>query len=151
MTTRPVEAPFNGTIEEWLVEDGEEIHAGEELVIITIKNRSVTVLAEADGSVKKILHAEGETVLSGWKLAIIEEIDAALSSLEDAMTKDSQFLKDIKKVVEDVVKPRFDAIDARFDGVDAKLDALSGVNAKLDQLLAGQGGKSGSAPKPPKG
>lgn len=144
MTTRPVAAPVNGTIAEWLVEDGEEIRSGEELVIINIKSRSVTVRAEIDGSVKSILHAEGEKVLSGWKLAIIEEIDAALSNLEDAMTKDSQFLKDIKKVVEDVVAPR-------FNEVNAKLDALSGVDAKLDQLLAGQGGKTNSAPKPPKG
>lgn len=141
MTTRPVQAPISGTIEKWLVEDGEDIHAGEDIVIIKHRQKSVVVTSKTEGSVKTILHLEGETVRSGWKLAIIEDVKAALSSLEDAMANDSKFLKDIKQVVEDVVKPRFDAIETRFDG----------VNAKLDQLLAANsGGKPGPAPKAPK-
>lgn len=131
MTAVPLQAPFSGTIEQWLVEDGEDIHVGEELVIITLEGRSVTVFSETEGSVKSILHAEGEVVLSGWKLAIIEEIDAALSALENAMTKDSEFINDIKKVVEEVVVPRFDE-----------------VNAKLDLLIARNGGTQSSVGKP---
>ncbi len=68
------------------------------------------------------------------------------------MPNDSKFLKDIKQVVEDAVKPRFDAIDKRFDAMETKIDGkFADVSAKLDQLLAGKGGKSGgTAPKPPK-
>ena len=47
------------------------------------------------------------------------------------MTKDSEFINDIKKVVEEVVVPRFDE-----------------VNAKLDLLIARNGGTQSSVGKP---
>src|ERR687887_1350888 len=57
-----------GTIVRWLVEDGAEVHRGEEIVEIETDKATMTYEADADG-VLRIVAAEGDTLPVGEVIA----------------------------------------------------------------------------------
>src|SRR5919198_6468281 len=59
-----------GTIVRWLVEDGAEVHRGEEIVEIETDKATMTYEADADG-VLRIVAAEGDTLPIGSVIAQI--------------------------------------------------------------------------------
>src|SRR5919197_1311022 len=59
-----------GTIVRWLVEDGQEVARGEELVEIETDKATMTYEADADGAVR-IVAAEGDTLPIGAVIASI--------------------------------------------------------------------------------
>jgi pyruvate dehydrogenase E2 component (dihydrolipoamide acetyltransferase) len=60
-----------GTIEEWLVEIGDEIEVGQEIVVVSTDKVDNAVSSPASGTVSQILVETGETVDPGTLLAVI--------------------------------------------------------------------------------
>ncbi len=62
-----------GTVEEWLIEVGEEVEKGEPILTVEVDKAILEVAATADGVlVRRLVEAE-ETVRSGDALAEIDE------------------------------------------------------------------------------
>jgi pyruvate dehydrogenase E2 component (dihydrolipoamide acetyltransferase) len=73
-----------GTILSWLVEDGGDFAAGDELVEIETDKAAMTHVAEA-GGVLEIVATEGETVIVGGLIARIVEAGSSVSKAPDRL------------------------------------------------------------------
>src|SRR3954469_24308530 len=66
-----------GTIIRWLVEDGAEVHRGDEIVEIETDKATMTYEADSDG-VLRIVASEGDTLPIGAAIASIGEDSAGV-------------------------------------------------------------------------
>lgn len=66
-----VEAPLPGTIFKLKIKEGDEVKKGQVIMIMEAMKMENNILAEIDGVVKKVLVAEGSSVLQGDVLAEI--------------------------------------------------------------------------------
>ena len=64
-----------GTVEEWLIEIGEEVEKGEPLLTVEVDKATIEVAATADGRLARRLVEAEQTVRSGDPLAEIDESD----------------------------------------------------------------------------
>jgi acetyl-CoA/propionyl-CoA carboxylase biotin carboxyl carrier protein len=72
MSGGEVVAPMHGTILEVLVEAGQEVSAGDPVVVLEAMKMETSVTAATSGTVKEVLVAAGETAGAGQVVAIIE-------------------------------------------------------------------------------
>jgi pyruvate dehydrogenase E2 component (dihydrolipoamide acetyltransferase) len=72
-----------GTVVEWVAEEGQEIEAEEVIVIVESEKASNEVEAREDGTVRRILVDEGEVVEPGEPIGIFAAPDEDISDLED--------------------------------------------------------------------
>jgi pyruvate dehydrogenase E2 component (dihydrolipoamide acetyltransferase) len=71
-----------GTINSWLVKEGDHFSKGDVLGEIAIEKLSNELLAEEDGVVLKIVAEEGATIPCGGAILIIGEVNETLEKLE---------------------------------------------------------------------
>ncbi|NPV26438.1 MAG: biotin/lipoyl-binding protein [Firmicutes bacterium] len=64
---------YEGTISLWLVDEGDEVAEGDELVEITTSKAAFKLPAPVSGRLVEIVAQEGQIVKVGETLAIIEE------------------------------------------------------------------------------
>lgn len=57
-----VKASMAGTVWKVLVKEGEEVTAGQDVVILESMKMEIPIIAEEDGTVKRILAAEGDFI-----------------------------------------------------------------------------------------
>jgi acetyl-CoA/propionyl-CoA carboxylase biotin carboxyl carrier protein len=69
--TGSIEAPMQGTIVKILVEEGQEVEAGEGIVVLEAMKMENQINADSAGTVKEIKVATGDTVGGGDVLAVI--------------------------------------------------------------------------------
>ena len=62
-----------GTVEEWLIEVGEEVEKGEPILTVEVDKATLEVAATADGVLARQLVEVEQTVRSGDPLAEIDE------------------------------------------------------------------------------
>ena len=62
-----------GTVEEWLIEVGEEVEKGEPILTVEVDKATLEVAATADGILARQLVEVEQTVRSGDPLAEIDE------------------------------------------------------------------------------
>jgi len=67
-----VEAPMPGNIWKIVAQEGQQIKAGDVILILEAMKMENEILAPRDGKLLKIIAKEGSTVNTGDKLAIIE-------------------------------------------------------------------------------
>ena len=75
----PVLAPLQGTIVEVGVQEGERVHAGQQLLVMEAMKMEHVIVAEIAGIVRRIAVAAGDSVFEGHALVFIEaaEVEAA--------------------------------------------------------------------------
>jgi len=62
-----------GTIQRWLKQVGERVARGEPIAEVETEKATLQVESYATGTLKNIIHGEGDTVPVGEKIAEIEE------------------------------------------------------------------------------
>ncbi len=62
-----------GTVEEWLVEIGDEVEKGEPILAVEVDKATLEVAATADGVLVRQLVEVEQTVRTGDPLAVIDE------------------------------------------------------------------------------
>lgn len=79
------ESVVEATVAEWLKNEGDEVSAGEAVVVLETDKVSVEVVAEGDGVLAKIEQGEGEDVTAGQVLGVIDgEASPSQSKAESA-------------------------------------------------------------------
>ena len=66
------ESVVEATVAEWLVNEGDEVTAGDAVVVLETDKVSIEVTAEGDGVLAKIEQGEGEDVTAGQVLGVID-------------------------------------------------------------------------------
>ncbi len=94
-----------GTIAEWLKEEGQEVEEGE--IIAEIETDKATMEMESffEGTMLKVLVKSGDTIKVGQPMAVVgepgEDADAALASFQGGGSSDSNAKKDTSEDTED--------------------------------------------------
>jgi acetyl/propionyl-CoA carboxylase alpha subunit/acetyl-CoA carboxylase carboxyltransferase component len=73
--TRPLRAPLQGTVIEVSVTAGEEVRAGQALMIMESMKMEHVIAAEVSGIVRQVTVEVGDTVLANHPLAFLEEAE----------------------------------------------------------------------------
>jgi acetyl/propionyl-CoA carboxylase alpha subunit/acetyl-CoA carboxylase carboxyltransferase component len=73
--TRALRAPLQGTLISISVSDGDEVRAGQALMIMEAMKMEHVITAEVSGIVRQVTVAAGETVFEGHPLAFVEEAE----------------------------------------------------------------------------
>ena len=77
-----IAAPIQGTIIQISVKEGDEIRAGQELLIMEAMKMEHVIKADTSGIVKKINVSEGDIIVEGHPLAFVQETDLGESELQ---------------------------------------------------------------------
>lgn len=97
----PVESPLQGTIFRLQVSKGEEVHAGQELIIVESMKMEHVVSAPMAGRVAEILVAPWDTVWEGASLLGIEAAEVAGPEEKNEAAQDPHRIRpDLAEVVE---------------------------------------------------
>lgn len=72
-----------GTIQTWLIEEGDPVIAGEDLVEMMTEDGSFTISAPASGILAEVYFDEGEAVGRGEVLCSIDDEEKAKDEEED--------------------------------------------------------------------
>ncbi|HLF85793.1 MAG TPA: dihydrolipoamide acetyltransferase family protein [Nitrospiria bacterium] len=78
------ESIVEGTILNWLIKEGDVVLRDQPIVEISTDKVDTEIPSPAAGTIKKILHAKGETVKIGTPIAIIEEVAEAGATVTTA-------------------------------------------------------------------
>jgi 2-oxoglutarate dehydrogenase E2 component (dihydrolipoamide succinyltransferase) len=79
------ESVVEGTLERWLVREGDKVEKDQVLCEITTDKVDAEVIAPENGIVTKLLVAPGQTVAIGAELAILDAVGTAAASAPTAM------------------------------------------------------------------
>jgi len=105
-----------GTLNTWLVSEGESVDVGDIIAEIESEKSNVEIEAQVSGSVKKILVEEGEKVKVGKILAVIgskdEEIDIEEVKKQDLKPEDGSEEIDIEEEQEKKKEAEYQAEDS---------------------------------------
>lgn len=71
-TGHGIQAPLAGTVAKILVEDGQDIKAGETVIVLEAMKMETAITAPSDGKVAKITVKPGDTVQGGQVLIELE-------------------------------------------------------------------------------
>ncbi|MFL2783946.1 MAG: carboxyl transferase domain-containing protein [Dehalococcoidia bacterium] len=77
-----IAAPIQGTIIQISVKEGDEIRAGQELLIMEAMKMEHVIKADTSGIVKKINVSESDIIVEGHPLAFVQETDLGESELQ---------------------------------------------------------------------
>lgn len=72
-----------GTIQQWFVEEGDPVNAGDDLLEISTEDGAVTITAPVSGILAEVYYDEGEVVARGEILCMVDNEDEASGSRED--------------------------------------------------------------------
>ena len=116
--TVPVQAPIQGTIVSILVQEGDLVRAGQQLLVMEAMKMEHVIRFEVSGIVRLIGVQQGDTVFEGHALAFVEEVEVAAAEAEADEEIDLDFIRpDLAEIHErhevtlDAARP--DAVERR--------------------------------------
>jgi acetyl/propionyl-CoA carboxylase alpha subunit/acetyl-CoA carboxylase carboxyltransferase component len=99
--TRPLRAPLQGTVINVSVAVGDEVRAGQALMIMEAMKMEHVITAEVSGIVRQITVQPGDTVFEDHPLAFLEEVEIAGAGDQDEDVIDLDFIRpDLAEVLE---------------------------------------------------
>ena len=113
--TRALRAPLQGTVISVDVEAGQEVRAGQPLMIMEAMKMEHVINAEVSGIVRQVTVALGDTVYEDHPLAFVEEAEVASAAGDEEEAIDLDFIRpDLAEVLE---RHRVTLDDARPEAV----------------------------------
>lgn len=73
--TVPITAPMLGTIVSVTVQESDMVHKGQQVLILEAMKMQHVVASDVNGYLRRVVAAEGETVMEGQALAFVEEAE----------------------------------------------------------------------------
>lgn len=108
--TKPLRAPLQGTVIGVSVAAGDQVRAGQALMIMEAMKMEHVIVAEASGVVRQVAAVAGDTVFEGHPLAFIEETDVAGAAAGEAEEIDLDEIRpDLAEVLARQAKTRDEA------------------------------------------
>jgi acetyl/propionyl-CoA carboxylase alpha subunit/acetyl-CoA carboxylase carboxyltransferase component len=91
--TRPLRAPLQGTVIAISVGIGDQVRAGQPLMIMESMKMEHVIIAELSGVVRRVSVSVGETVFEDHPLAFIEEAEVAGGAADEEAAIDLDFIR----------------------------------------------------------
>ena len=88
-----IAAPIQGTVIQISVKEGDEIRAGQELLIMEAMKMEHVIKADTSGIVKKINVSESDIIVEGHPLAFVQEADLGESELQAEDDVDLDYIR----------------------------------------------------------
>ena len=99
--TVSVSAPLQGTIVSLDISEGDEVHVGQQLLIMESMKMEHVISAETSGIIRQLTVGQGDAVFEGHPLAFIEETEVAVTAVEQATALDLDYIRpDLAEIVE---------------------------------------------------
>ena len=99
--TVAVPAPLQGTIVSLNVSEGDEVHVGQQLLIMESMKMEHVISAETSGIIRQLTVSQGDAVFEGHPLAFIEETEVEVTAVEQATDLDLDYIRpDLAEIVE---------------------------------------------------
>ena len=99
--TVSVPAPLQGTIVSLDISEGDEVHVGQQLLIMESMKMEHVISAETSGVIRQLTVGQGDAVFEGHPLAFIEEAEVAVTAVEKATELDLDYIRpDLAEIVE---------------------------------------------------
>ncbi len=99
--TVAVPAPLQGTIVSLDISEGDEVHIGQQLLIMESMKMEHVIAAETSGIIRQLTVSQGDAVFEGHPLAFIEETEVAVTAVEQATALDLDYIRpDLAEIVE---------------------------------------------------
>ena len=99
--TVAVPAPLQGTIVSLDISEGDEVHVGQQLLIMESMKMEHVIAAETSGVIRQLTVGQGDAVFEGHPLAFIEETEVAVTAVEQATELDLDYIRpDLAEIVE---------------------------------------------------
>ena len=99
--TVAVPAPLQGTIVSLDISEGDEVHIGQQLLIMESMKMEHVIAAETSGIIRQLTVSQGDAVFEGHPLAFIEETEVAVTAVEKATDVDLDYIRpDLAEIVE---------------------------------------------------
>ena len=99
--TVAVPAPLQGTIVSLDISEGDEVHVGQQLLIMESMKMEHVIAAETSGVIRQLTVRQGDAVFEGHPLAFIEETEVAVTAVEQATELDLDYIRpDLAEIVE---------------------------------------------------
>ena len=99
--TVPVPAPLQGTIVSLDISEGDEVHVGQQLLIMESMKMEHVISAETSGIIRQLTVSQGDAVFEGHPLAFIEETEVEVTAVEQATDLDLDYIRpDLAEIVE---------------------------------------------------
>ena len=99
--TVAVPAPLQGTIVSLDISEGDEVHVGQQLLIMESMKMEHVIAAETSGVIRQLTVRQGDAVFEGHPLAFIEETEVAVTAVEKATDVDLDYIRpDLAEIVE---------------------------------------------------
>ena len=99
--TVSVPAPLQGTIVSLDVSEGDEVHVGQQLLIMESMKMEHVISAETSGIIRQLTVGQGDAVFEGHPLAFIEETEVEATAVEQATALDLDYIRpDLSEIVE---------------------------------------------------
>ena len=99
--TVSVPAPLQGTIVSLDISEGDEVHVGQQLLIMESMKMEHVISAETSGIIRQLTVSQGDAVFEGHPLAFIEETEVAVTAVEKATDVDLDYIRpDLAEIVE---------------------------------------------------
>ena len=99
--TVAVPAPLQGTIVSLDISEGDEVHVGQQLLIMESMKMEHVISAETSGVIRQLTVGQGDAVFEGHPLAFIEETEVAVTAVEKATDVDLDYIRpDLAEIVE---------------------------------------------------
>ncbi len=99
--TVAVPAPLQGTIVSLDISAGDEVHVGQQLLVMESMKMEHVVSAETSGIIRQLTVGQGDAVFEGHPLAFIEETEVEVTAVEQATALDLDYIRpDLAEIVE---------------------------------------------------
>ena len=94
-------APIQGTIVAVLVEEGDEVRQGQDLVVLEAMKMEHVIRADRDGLIQAVACAVGDVMREGFPLVYIKEAEVSVAALERGEVFDPDFIRgDLQELIE---------------------------------------------------
>ena len=99
--TVSVPAPLQGTIVSLDISEGDEVHIGQQLLVMESMKMEHVISAETSGIIRQLTVGQGDAVFEGHPLAFIEETQVAVTAIEKTTALDLDYIRpDLSEIVE---------------------------------------------------
>ena len=99
--TVSVPAPLQGTIVSLDISEGDEVHVGQQLLVMESMKMEHVISAETSGIIRQLTVGQGDAVFEGHPLAFIEETQVAVTAVEKTTALDLDYIRpDLSEIVE---------------------------------------------------
>ena len=94
-------APIQGTIVAILVDEGDEVRTGQDLVVLEAMKMEHVIHANRDGVVRALACAVGDVMREGFPLVYIQEAEVSVAALERGEVFDPDFIRgDLQELID---------------------------------------------------